>query len=85
MIKFCTKNRSKSPFKNKNLSFEKFGQKPGQGEKSCRATHTSPKMRTCSEKSGWMVTLAVRNVRKFTKFLCYECNVKFGDICDDFE
>ena len=34
--------------------------KPGQSRKSCRATHTSPKMRICPGKSGRMVTLIKR-------------------------
>ena len=55
--KILNKKRSKSWLKNKNLSFEKSGQKPGQSQKSCRTTHTSPKMRACPGKSGRMVTL----------------------------
>ena len=54
--KILYKNRSKTWSKNKNLSLEKSGQKPGQIQKSCRATHTSPKMRTCPWKSGRNVT-----------------------------
>ena len=31
------------------------------------------------------ISITVRNVWKFTKFIRYKCNVKFDDICGVFE
>ena len=55
--KIFYEKRSKSCLKNKNLSFEKSGQKTEQSKQSYGTTHTSPKMRTRPEKSERMVTL----------------------------
>ena len=60
--KILYKKRSKSWLKNKNVSFGKSRQKPGRSQKSCRTTHSSPKMVTSPEKSERMVTLLTGDV-----------------------